>query len=32
MITVSDLALGMIQDIMKEEAESTVIRINVSPG
>jgi Fe-S cluster assembly iron-binding protein IscA len=32
MIRVTDVALEMIRDILKEEPESAVIRINVTPG
>jgi Fe-S cluster assembly iron-binding protein IscA len=32
MIQITDKALTMIQDILQEEPESTVIRLHVSPG
>jgi hypothetical protein len=32
MIRVSDIALDKIRDILQEEPETTVIRMNVTPG
>lgn len=32
MISVSDIALEKIRDILQEEPDDTVIRVNVSPG
>jgi len=32
MIQVTEKALGLIRDILKDEPEGTVVRVQVSPG